>query len=117
MKKVISLFLSAMMILTSVLCVNFSAFAKDIESGSIELGKNTVKASEFVYEDDELDKTNSTYYWYSFVPKETTVYKFESHYTVSDDTDPVIYLCDKNKNEITDCDDIDLDNENYNFKL
>ena len=117
MKKVISLFLSAMMILTSVLCVNFSAFAKDIESGSIKLGKNTVKASEFVYEDDELDKTNSTYYWYSFVPEETTVYKFESHYTVSDDTDPVIYLCDKNKNEITDCDDIDLDNENYNFKL
>lgn len=48
MKKVISLFLSAMMILTSVLCVNFSAFAKDIESGSIKLGKNTVKASEFV---------------------------------------------------------------------
>lgn len=45
MKKVISLFLSAMMILTSVLCVNFSAFAKDIESDSIELGKNTVKAS------------------------------------------------------------------------
>ena len=117
MKKVISLFLSAMMILTSVLCVNFSAFAKDIESGSIKLGKNTVKASEFVYKDDELDKTNSTYYWYSFVPEETTVYKFESHYTVSDDTDPVIYLCDKNKNEITDCDDIDLDNENYNFKL
>ena len=117
MKKVISLFLSAMMILTSVLCVNFSAFAKDIESGSIKLGKNTVKASEFVYKDDELDKTNSTYYWYSFVPDETTVYKFESHYTVSDDTDPVIYLCDKNKNEITDCDDIDLDNENYNFKL
>ncbi len=117
MKKVISLFLSAMMILTSVLCVNFSAFAKDIESGSIELGKNTVKASEFVYKDDELDKTNSTYYWYSFVPDETAVYKFESHYTVSDDTDPVIYLCDKNKNEITDCDDIDLDNENYNFKL
>lgn len=59
MKKVISLFLSTMMILTSVLCVNFSAFAKDIESGSIKLGKNTVKASEFVYEDDELDKTNS----------------------------------------------------------
>lgn len=117
MKKVISLFLSAMMILTSVLCVNFSAFAKDIESGSIKLGKNTVKASEFIYEDDEVDKTNSTYYWYSFVPKETAVYKFESHYTVSDDTDPVIYLCDKNKNEITDCDDIDLDNENYNFKL
>ena len=117
MKKVISLFLSAMMILTSVLCVNFSAFAKDIESGSIKLGKNTVKASEFVYKDDELDKTNSTYYWYSFVPDETTVYKFESHYTVSDDTDPVIYLCDKNKNKITDCDDIDLDNENYNFKL
>lgn len=47
MKKVISLFLSAMMILTSVLCVNFSAFAKDIESGSIKLGKNTVKVSEF----------------------------------------------------------------------
>lgn len=117
MKKVISLFLSAMMILTSVLCVNFSAFAKDIESGSIKLGKNTVKASEFVYEDDEVDKTNSTYYWYSFVPDETAVYNFESHYTASDDTDPMIYLCDKNKNEITDCDDIDLDNENYNFKL
>ena len=117
MKKVISLFLSAMIILTSVLCVNFSAFAKDIENGSIKLGKNTVKASEFVYEDDEVDKTNSTYYWYSFVPDETAVYKFESHYTASDDTDPMIYLCDKNKNEITDCDDIDLDNENYNFKL
>ena len=117
MKKVISLFLSAVMILTSVLCVNFSAFAKDIESGSIKLGKNTVKASEFDYKDDEVDKTNSTYYWYSFVPDETTVYKFESHYTVSDNTDPVIYLCDKNKNKITDCDDIDLDNENYNFKL
>ena len=43
MKKVISLFLSAMMILTSVLCVNFSAFAKDIESGSIKLGKNTIQ--------------------------------------------------------------------------
>lgn len=57
MKKVISLFLSAMMILTSVLCVNFSAFAKDIESGSIKLGKNTVKASEFDYKDDEVDKT------------------------------------------------------------
>ena len=57
MKKVISLFLSAMMILTSVLCVNFSAFAKDIESSSIKLGKNTVKASEFVYKDDEVDKT------------------------------------------------------------
>ena len=117
MKKVISLFLSAMMILTSVLCVNFSAFAKDIESGSIKLGKNTVKASEFVYKDDEVDETNSTYYWYSFVPDETAVYKFESHYTVSDNTDPMIYLCDKNKNRITDCDDIDLDNENYNFKL
>lgn len=117
MKKVISLFLSAMMILTSVLCVNFSAFAKDIESGSIKLGKNTVKASEFVYEDDEVVETKSTYYWYSFVPDETAVYNFESHYTVSDDTDPMIYLCDKNKNEITDYDDIDLDNENYNFRL
>lgn len=116
MKKVISLFLSAMMILTSVLCVNFSAFAKDIESDSIELGKNTVKASEFVYKDDELDKTNSTYYWYSFVPKETAVYNFESHYTVSDNTDPVIYLCDKNKNKIANHDDID-DSENRNFRL
>lgn len=109
MKKVISLFLSAMMILTSVLCVNFSAFAKDVESGSIELGKNTVKASEF-------DETNSTYYWYSFVPDETAVYNFESHYTVSDNTDPVIYLCDKNKNEIADYDDID-GSENRNFRL
>ncbi len=114
MKKVISLFLSAMMILTSVLCVNFSAFAKDIESGSIKLGKNTVKASEFA--DDEDDETNSTYYWYSFVPDETAVYKFESHYTVSDDTDPMIYLCDKNKNEITHYDDID-GSENRNFRL
>ena len=109
MKKVISLFLSAMMILTSVLCVNFSAFAKDIESGSIKLGKNTVKASEF-------DETNSTYYWYSFVPDETAVYNFESHYTVSDNTDPVIYLCDKNKNKIANHDDID-DSENRNFRL
>lgn len=109
MKKVISLFLSAMMILTSVLCVNFSAFAKDIESGSIKLGKNTVKASEF-------DETNSTYYWYSFVPDETAVYNFESHYTVSDNTDPVIYLCDKNKNEIADHDDIG-GRENRNFRL
>ena len=116
MKKVISLFLSAMMILTSVLCVNFSAFAQDIESGSIKLGKNTVKASEFFYEDDEVVETKSTYYWYSFVPDETAVYRFESHYTVSDDTDPRIYLCDKNKNEITDYDDID-DSENRNFKL
>ena len=109
MKKVISLFLSAMMILTSVLCVNFSAFAQDIESGSIKLGKNTVKVSEF-------DETNSTYYWYSFVPDETAVYNFESHYTVSDNTDPVIYLCDKNKNEIADHDDID-GSENRNFRL
>lgn len=116
MKKVISLFLSAMMILTSVLCVNFSAFAQDIESGSIKLGNNTVKASEFVYEDDEVDKTNSTYYWYSFVPDETAVYNFESHYTVSDNTDPVIYLCDKNKNKIANHDDID-DSENRNFRL
>ena len=116
MKKVISLFLSAMMILTSVLCVNFSAFAKDIESGSIKLGKNTVKASELVYYEDELDETNSTYYWYSFVPDETAVYKFESHYTVSDNTDPMIYLCDKNKNEIADYDDID-GSENRNFRL
>ena len=116
MKKVISLFLSAMMILTSVLCVNFSAFAKDIESGSIKLGKNTVKASELVYYEDELDETNSTYYWYSFVPDETAVYKFESHYTVSDNTDPIIYLCDKNKNEIADYDDID-GSENRNFRL
>lgn len=116
MKKVISLFLSAMMILTSVLCVNFSAFAKDIESGSIKLGKNTVKASELVYYEDELNETNSTYYWYSFVPDETAVYKFESHYTVSDNTDPMIYLCDKNKNEIADYDDID-GNENRNFRL
>ena len=117
MKKVISLFLSAMMILTSVLCVNFSAFAQDIESGSIKLGKNTVKASEFDYKDDEVVETKSTYYWYSFVPDETAVYRFESHYTVSDDTDPVIYLCDKNKNEITDYDDIDSGNGNYNFRL
>lgn len=109
MKKVISLFLSAMMILTSVLCVNFSAFAKDVESGSIKLGNNTVKASEF-------DETNSTYYWYSFVPDETAVYNFESHYTVSDNTDPVIYLCDKNKNKIANHDDID-DSENRNFRL
>ena len=116
MKKVISLFLSAMMILTSVLCVNFSAFAKDIESGSIKLGKNTVKASELVYYEDELNETNSTYYWYSFVPDETAVYKFESHYTVSDNTDPVIYLCDKNKNKIANHDDID-DSENRNFRL
>lgn len=116
MKKVISLFLSAMMILTSVLCVNFSAFAKDIESGSIELGKNTVKASELVYYEDELNETNSTYYWYSFVPDETAVYNFESHYTVSDNTDPVIYLCDKNKNKIANHDDID-DSENRNFRL
>lgn len=116
MKKVISLFLSAMMILTSVLCVNFSAFAKDIESGSIEFGKNTVKASELVYYEDELNETNSTYYWYSFVPDETAVYNFESHYTVSDNTDPVIYLCDKNKNKIANHDDID-DSENRNFRL
>lgn len=116
MKKVISLFLSAMMILTSVLCVNFSAFAKDIESGSIKLGKNTVKASELVYYEDELNETNSTYYWYSFVPDETAVYNFESHYTVSDNTDPVIYLCDKNKNKIANHDDID-DSENRNFRL
>ena len=116
MKKVISLFLSAMMILTSVLCVNFSAFAKDIEIGSIKLGKNTVKASEFVYEDDELVETKSTYYWYSFVPDETAVYRFESHYTVNDNTDPMIFLCDKNKNEITYYDDID-GSENRNFRL
>lgn len=116
MKKVISLFLSAMMILTSVLCVNFSAFAQDIESGSIKLDNNTVKASEFVYEDGEVDKANSTYYWYSFVPDETAVYNFESHYTVSDNTDPVIYLCDKNKNKIANHDDID-DSENRNFRL
>ena len=116
MKKVISLFLSAMMILTSVLCVNFSAFAKDIESGSIKLGKNTVKASELVYYEDELNETNSTYYWYSFVPDETAVYKFESHYTVSDNTDPIIYLCDKNKNEIAGYDDIG-GSENRNFRL
>lgn len=116
MKKVISLFLSAMMILTSVLCVNFSAFAKDIESGSIKLGNNTVKASEFFYEDDEVVETKSTYYWYSFVPDETAVYNFESHYTVSDNTDPVIYLCDKNKNKIANHDDID-DSENRNFRL
>ena len=116
MKKVISLFLSAMMILTSVLCVNFSAFAKDIENGSIKLGKNTVKASELVYYEDELDETNSTYYWYSFVPDETAVYKFESHYNVSDNTDPMIYLCDKNKNEIADYDDIG-GSENRNFRL
>lgn len=116
MKKVISLFLSAMMILTSVLCVNFSAFAKDIESGSIELGKNTVKASELVYYEDELNETNSTYYWYSFVPDETAVYNFESHYNVSDNTDPIIYLCDKNKNEIADHDDIG-GRENRNFRL
>lgn len=109
MKKVISLFLSAMMILTSVLCVNFSAFAQDIESGSIKLGKNTVKVSEF-------DETNSTYYWYSFVPDETAVYNFESHYTVSDNTDPMICLCDKNKNEIADHDDIG-GRENRNFRL
>lgn len=98
-----------MMILTSVLCVNFSAFAKDIESGSIKLGKNTVKVSEF-------DETNSTYYWYSFVPDETAVYNFESHYNVSDNTDPIIYLCDKNKNEIADHDDIG-GRENRNFRL
>ena len=73
------------------------------------MGKNTVKASEF-------DETNSTYYWYSFVPDETAVYNFESHYTVSDNTDPVIYLCDKNKNKIANHDDID-DSENRNFRL
>ena len=53
---------------------------------------------------------------YSFVPDETAVYNFESHYTVSDNTDPVIYLCDKNKNKIANHDDID-DSENRNFRL
>lgn len=39
MKKVISLFLSAVMILTSVLCVNFSAFAKILKAAQLNWAK------------------------------------------------------------------------------
>lgn len=86
MKKVISLFLSAMMILTSVLCVNFSAFAKDIESGSIELGKNTVKASEFVYEDDEVDKTKINFS-FTLAQKHTLTQGYDSSIYTDDNGD------------------------------
>lgn len=86
MKKVISLFLSAMMILTSVLCVNFSAFAQDIESGSIKLGKNTVKASEFVYEDDEVDKTKINFS-FTFAEKHTLNKGYDSSIYTDDNGD------------------------------
>ncbi len=86
MKKVISLFLSAMMILTSVLCVNFSAFAKDIESGSIKLGKNTVKASEFVYKDDELDKTKINFS-FTLAQKHTLTQGYDSSIYTDDNGD------------------------------
>ena len=83
MKKVISLFLSAMMILTSVLCVNFSAFAKDIESSSIKLGKNTVKASEFVYKDDEVDKTKINFS-FTLAQKHTLTQGYDSYIDIDD---------------------------------
>lgn len=83
MKKVISLFLSAMMILTSVLCVNFSAFAKDIESGSIKLGKNTVKASEFDYKDDEVDKTKINFS-FTLAQKHTLTQGYDSYIDIDD---------------------------------
>lgn len=86
MKKVISLFLSAMMILTSVLCVNFSAFAKDIESGSIKLGKNTVKASEFAYEDDEVDKTKINFS-FTLAQKHTLTQGYDSYIRTDDNGD------------------------------
>lgn len=86
MKKVISLFLSAMMILTSVLCVNFSAFAKDIESGSIKLGKNTVKASEFDYKDDELDKTKINFS-FTLAQKHTLTQGYDSSIYTDDNGD------------------------------
>lgn len=83
MKKVISLFLSAVMILTSVLCVNFSAFAKDIESGSIKLGKNTVKASEFDYKDDEVDKTKINFS-FTLAQKHTLTQGYDSYIDIDD---------------------------------
>ena len=86
MKKVISLFLSAMMILTSVLCVNFSAFAKDIESGSIKLGKNTVKASEFDYKDDEVDKTKINFS-FTLAQKHTLTQGYDSSIYTDDNGD------------------------------
>ena len=86
MKKVISLFLSAMMILTSVLCVNFSAFAKDIESSSIKLGKNTVKASEFVYKDDEVDKTKINFS-FTLAQKHTLTQGYDSSIYTDDNGD------------------------------
>ncbi len=86
MKKVISLFLSAVMILTSVLCVNFSAFAKDIESGSIKLGKNTVKASEFDYKDDEVDKTKINFS-FTLAQKHTLTQGYDSSIYTDDNGD------------------------------
>lgn len=90
MKKVISLFLSAVMILTSVLCVNFSAFAKDIESGSIKLGKNTVKASEFDYKDDEVDKTKINFS-FTFAKKHTLTQGCDSNIRIDDNGDEYDY--------------------------
>ena len=90
MKKVISLFLSAMMILTSVLCVNFSAFAKDIESSSIKLGKNTVKASEFVYKDDEVDKTKINFS-FTLAQKHTLTQGCDSNIRIDDNGDEYDY--------------------------
>lgn len=94
-----------------------SSYLYDNDINTKKLPKSTVVWVKMVsVKVSEFDETNSTYYWYSFVPDETAVYNFESHYTVSDNTDPVIYLCDKNKNEIADHDDIG-GRENRNFRL
>lgn len=127
MKKVISLFLSAMMILTSVLCVNFSAFAKDIESDSIELGKNT-KANEddednfsFVdsdgnHFDHELDFSTSQYKNHlkpgNDVECSFRVYNIDVPFTVDIDKNPIasieyignITVSDKDKHTYDDGD-------------
>lgn len=112
MKKVISLFLSAMMILTSVLCVNFSAFAKDYDEGKISLGKNSAKVSNYESTEDMLK------YWYSFTPSETGYYNFTSDCARNENDeyfDPIIY-CFENKFDESDFKSND-DGDDMNFSL
>ena len=100
MKKVLSILISVTMVVTSVFCINFTATAADYDEGSIQLGKNSVKASFYNSSIDDI-----TNYWYSFTPSETQKYIFTSN-CANDDLDPVINLYDENK-ELLDNDDDD----------
>ena len=100
MKKLISLFLSAVMVITMLSAFSISAFAKDIDGGEIKLDETkviTVNQSDIEHYIDEDGEERAIYpsYTYSFTPQEDGYYQIVSESNV----DPFVTLLAYNDEE------------------